>query len=76
MFNALCSMIFMLAQNEKEKSLTVLGLTLFGGFIFILILDSIVKNNWVPKSDILRRFLIFIFVLVIIAVSMLIIFYK
>lgn len=70
------SIFTMLAQNETEKSLTVLGLTLFAGFIFFLILDSIIKNKWVPKKGPVKKFLIFIFILVVIAVGLLIIFYK
>ena len=76
MIETLCSLFMLLAQNETEKSLTVLGVTLFGGFIFFLILDSIIKNKWVPKKGPVKKFLIFIFILVVIAVALLIIFYK
>lgn len=76
MIETLCSLFMLLAQNETEKGLTVLGVTLFGGFIFFLILDSIIKNKWVPKKGPVKKFLIFIFILVVIAVALLIIFYK
>ena len=76
MLQTLCSLVFMLAQNETEKSLTILGLTLFGGFMFFLILDSIIKGKWIPKKGPIRGFLIFIFIMVIIALIFLFIYYK
>ena len=76
MLQTLCSLVFMLAQNETEKSLTILGLTLFGGFMFFLILDSLIKGKWVPKKGPTRGFLIFIFIMVIIALIFLFIYYK
>lgn len=76
MLQTLCSLVFMLAQNDTEKSLTILGLTLFGGFMFMLILDSLIKGKWVPKKGPVRGFLIFILVMVIIALIFLFIYYK
>ncbi len=76
MLQTLCSLVFMLAQNETEKSLTILGLTLFGGFMFFLILDSLIKGKWVPKKGPARGFLIFIFIMVVIALIFLFIYYK
>ena len=76
MLQTLCSLVFMLAQNETEKSLTILGLALFGGFMFFLILDSLIKGKWIPKKGPVRGFLWFILIMVIIALIFLFIYYK
>ena len=76
MLQTICSFIFMLAQNETEKSLTILGVTLFGAMVFFLIVDSLIKGKWIPKKGPVRGFLIFIFILVIIALIFLFIYYK
>ena len=54
------NLLFILAQNALEKNATVLGVTFFGVFIFVLFLDSIIKGKVVPKNPALRNFLFFI----------------
>lgn len=76
MISLICNITFLLAQNETEKDMTILGVTLFGAFIFFLILDSIIKGKWIPKKGPLRGFLIFLFSMAVIAIILLIIFYK
>ena len=76
MLQTLCSLVFMLAQNETEKSLTILGLALFGGLMFFLILDSLIKGKWIPKKGAARGFLCFILIMVVIALIFLFIYYK
>lgn len=76
MIETLCQIVYMLAQNESEKSLTIVGLALFGALIFYLILDSTIKGKLIPKKGPLRNFLIFIFIVVVIAVILLCIFLK
>ncbi len=76
MIQTLCQIIFMLAQNESEKTLTIVGLALFGALIFYLVLDSTIKGKFIPKKGPLRNFLIFIFIMVIIAIILICIFLK
>ncbi len=76
MLQTICSIVFMLAQNETEKGLTILGLTLFAGFMFCLILDSLIKGKLVPKKGPVRGFLIFLLIAVIIALIFVFIYYK
>lgn len=76
MLNALCLVSLMLAQNETEKNLTKIGLAFFAVFIFMLILDTVVKHKIMPKSKPLQYFLIFLFVATIIALMLLLIYYK
>lgn len=76
MIQTLCQTIFMLAQNESEKTLTIVGLALFGALIFYLILDSTIKGKFIPTKGPLRNFLIFIFVVVVIAIILICIFLK
>lgn len=76
MIETICQTLFLLAQNESEKTLTIVGLALFGAFIFYLILDSTIKGKLVPKKGPLRNFLIFIFIVIIVAIIMLCIFIK
>jgi len=76
MMSLICNIALMLAQNETEKNMTILGVTLFCAFIFFLILDSIIKGKWVPKKGPLRGFLIFLFSIAVIAIILLIIFEK
>ncbi len=70
------SIVYMLAQNQLEKNLTIVGITLFSAFIFFLIVDSLIKGKFVPKKKDFRGFLIFVFILTIIAIILLIIYYK
>lgn len=67
MFDFLCSLSLMLAQNELEKKLTIFGIACFAGFMFYLILDSTIKQKFIPKAGPIRGFLIFLFLLAIVA---------
>ena len=76
MISYISSLALLLAQNAEEKSLTYLGVALFAGFLFFLIVDSTIKGRFVPKKDSLRKFLIVLFVVVISILGLLFIFYK
>lgn len=76
MLNLLNSLAVLLAQNEAEKRATLIGLVLFGCFMFYLILDSVIKQKFIPKNGALRGFLIFFFVIIVIAILVYIIFVK
>lgn len=66
----------MLAQNETEKSKTLIGFTFLGVFIGIMVLDSIIKNKYVPKKGPMRAFLICMFLAIVIIVGFLLIYNK
>ena len=74
--NVIASIMFLLAQNETEKRLTILGVTLFAVLMCFLILDSLIKGQYIPKKGPIRGFLIFLLIVAVIAVNLLIIFYK
>lgn len=76
MISTISSIMFMLAQNENEKSLTIVGVALFAGLMLFLIIDSLSKSQYIPKKGPLRGFLIFLLIIAVIAVNLLIIFYK
>lgn len=76
MISYISSLALILAQNAEEKSLTYVGLAMFAGFLFFLIVDTTIKGKYVPKKSSIRNFLIVLFVLVIILLGMLFIFYK
>ena len=76
MINIVSSMYFLLAQNKFEKTLTTVGIALFVGFMFFLIIDSMVKQKYVPKDKHVRGFLIFLMILSIIAFFVYVIFIK
>ncbi len=76
MFNYISSLIMLLAQTEKEKSVTIVGLAIFAGFIFFLIVDTTIKGKFVPKKGPVKKFLIFLFLLAVIILFMLYKFYK
>lgn len=76
MISVLNSLIFLLAQNEMEKKLTKIGIAFFAFFILMLIIDATVKNKLVPKSKEMLGFLIFLFIATIIALILLLIYYK
>ncbi len=76
MMSALASILFMLEQNSLEKDITILGVTMFGFLMFFLIIDSTVKNKYIPKKGPVRGFLIFLLLLAVVAVTLLIFFYK
>ena len=76
MVDFLCSMSLLLAQNKLEITLTTVGIALFIGFIFFLIIDSMVKQKFVPKDGHLRGFLIFVMILSIIGLFVYVIFIK
>ncbi len=76
MMSTIASICFMLEQNALEKDLTILGITMFGFLMFFLIIDSTVKNQYVPKKGPIRGFLIFLLIVAAIVVTLLIFFYK
>ena len=76
MITYISSLALLLAQNAEEKSLTYIGLALFAGFLFFLIVDTTIKGKFVPKKPVMRNFLIVLFILVIILLILLFIFYK
>lgn len=76
MLSTLCSVCFMLAQNEIEKRMTKIGLAFFAVFLLLLIIDTTVKNKIVPKGRPMQYFLIFLFIATIIALVLLLIYYK
>lgn len=76
MFNYIFSLVMLLAQTEKEKSITIVGLAFFAGFIFFLIMDTTIKGKFVPKKGPVKYFLIFLFILILIILIMLYIFNK
>ena len=76
MISYVSSLALLLAQNAEEKSLTYIGLALFAGFLFFLIVDTTIKGKYVPKKPVMRNFLIALFILVIILLTLLFIFYK
>ena len=76
MFQFLKSISLMLVQTEKEKMFTVVGLAVFIDFLFFLILDSTIKQKYIPKNPAIRGFLIFLMILSIIALGVYFIFVK
>lgn len=76
MITFLSALSLILAQNDAEKKITILGLALFAAFMFYLILDSTIKQKFIPKNGALRGFLIFVFIIIIIALFVYIIFVK
>lgn len=76
MFNLLNAITLLLAQTEQEKEITVIGITLLIGFFFFLILDSVIKNKYTPKSPVVRYFMIFLMIISIIALAAYYIFVK
>ena len=76
MFHDIVSLAFMLAQNSQEKSATIIGLTLFAGFMFFLFVDTLIKGKFVPKTGPVKKFVLFLSIMAFIIVIMLFIFYK
>ena len=76
MISYISTLALFLAQNAEEKSLTYIGLALFAGFLFFMIVDTTVKGRFVPKKPVMRKFLIFLFVIIVIIIILLFIFYK
>lgn len=68
--------MLMLAQTEQEKRMTILGLILFGFFLFVLVLDSFSKGKLIPSKGPLKKIVIFIFVIVVIVAILLRFVYK
>ena len=60
MIESVSRIIFLLAQTQDEKSMTILGFTFLGAFLFYLILDSTIKNWHTPKNKKFRYFMIFL----------------
>lgn len=65
----------LLAQTEKERQLTILGVSLFTIFILILFLDANIKNNLVPKNVNVKKFVLFLLIMSVAALILLIIYY-
>lgn len=70
------SLVFLLAQNAEEKSITIVSVALFAAFLFYLIIDASVKGKLAPKKGPVKTFIIYLFIIAIIALILLIIFYK
>lgn len=70
------ALVFLLAQNATEKSITLVSVALFAAFLFYLIIDASVKGKLMPKKGPVKKFVIYLFAIAIIALIMLIIFYK
>lgn len=68
--------MLMLAQTEQEKRMTILGLILFGFFLFVLVLDSFSKGKLIPSKGPLKKIVIFIFAIVVIVAILLRFVYK
>lgn len=60
MIESVSRIIFLLAQTQDERSMTILGFTFLGAFLFYLILDSTIKNWHTPKNKKFRYFMIFL----------------
>ena len=76
MLSFLTSLSLLLAQNEMEKKITLIGIAFFAAFMFFLALDSTIKQKFVPKNGVIRGFLIFLFILAIVAFFVYTIFVK
>ncbi len=76
MLNFLSSIVFLLEQNVTEKRFTILGIGIFVVFIFMLILSTLSKEGFMPKNTAVRNFMIFILIASIVALILLLIFYK
>lgn len=74
MLNKLSSIIYMLAQNATEKRMTKLGVALFVGFLVILLIHTTIKDGWLPKSKSVTYFVIFLFIISVVALILLLIF--
>ena len=70
------SLVLLLAQNAEEKSITIVSVALFAAFMFYLFIDASIKGKWVPKKGPVKKFVVFIFIIAIVALTLLIIFYK
>lgn len=76
MLNFISSVALLLAQNEAEKSITLIGLAFFAAFMLFLALDSVIKQKFIPKNKTIRGFLIFLFIIAAIACIWYMIFIK
>lgn len=70
------ALVFMLAQNAQEKSITIVSIALFAAFMFYLFIDASIKGKLVPKKGPVKTFVLYLFFIAIIALILLIIFYK
>lgn len=68
-------MTFLLEQTAAEKRATILSVTLFAVLVFMLFLDSVIKNKIVPKNVNVRLFIMFLLIVAIIAIILLTIYY-
>ena len=76
MISNLQNICLILAQNEIEKSMTKIGLGFFAVFMLMLIIDSTLKNKYVPKNKSVQYFIIFLFIATLVALILLCIYYK
>lgn len=70
---------FLLAQNEAEKRISMIGLIILGIIIFVFVVDSTAryKSDYVPKSKAYKAFLVLFLFAVMAAVLILFrIYYK
>ncbi len=72
----LSQMRFLLEQTAAEKRATILSLALFAVLVFMLFLDSVIKNTIMPKNKNVKLFVIFLFMVTLIAIILLIIYYN
>ena len=75
MWNDILKML-MLAQTEQEKRMTYFGLMFVGFFFFILILDALAKGKLIKKKGPLKKILIFVLIIIVIAIISLRFIYK
>ena len=76
MLNKLYTIIYMLEQNATEKRFTKLGIALFVGLLVILLIHTTIKDGLLPKSNAVKYFIIFLFIISVVALILLLIFYK
>ncbi len=65
----------LLEQTKAEKEFTIIGVSIFAVIVFMLLLDSVVKNKLVPKNKNVKLFIIFLFIASLIAIILLTIYY-
>jgi len=64
---------FMLAQNEREKKISMISLIVLGVILLVMVVDSTAwfKSDYVPKSKGYKAFLLLFFFIVIGAILIL-----
>lgn len=69
-------MSLLLEQNEIEKRLTSIGLVILVILFLVLVIDSIVKERFVPKSGLVRGIILVCLLLAIGTLILIRIYYK